>query len=529
MLRDRKYLWLAGLLILLSLPARFVRVNDSIWLDESWVANSLMEPTLHDLFYPESWTQSAPPLFLLLERGMVAAFGYSEPSLRIFPILACLVGTVFAALALRRWLSTWAALLAFTLLCSNYYLIKYSQQVKQYGTDFLVSALLLFLLGRYLDNKSPRIFAAILAVGAAGIFLSYTAVFWLPTIFIVISLPLSGGEAEPAGKWRFPWPRMAIGAGVLGAAFLLLDLAFIRPNRSQALVDSFEYPQLSRLLWSLHNLLSTLGMTFIGRRGRVADLVAIATVAVGLYSVIWAIGRLRTAGIEDRRSLMLLLCGVLPPLCCLAAGFVRLYPVLDFPRMWLFTLPGAALLLGNTIDIFLAWISRDETRPLAVPAMVAAACILAVVATQFIIIRYPAAAEENRPAMVFLKSHMDSQDLLFVHGWMYSQFLYYRNTLGFHPEHLYVGNESWPCCPKGAVKEVTSPELTDFHSDLLEAARRAKGHNLWMLVPSGLEGTWAAYMRPELEKFPAVLEEGGCHREVSKLFGQTSVESYSCR
>jgi len=257
--------------------------------------------------------------------------------------------------------------------------------------------------------------------------------------------------------------------------------------------------------------------------------VALATLVVGGYSVMWAIRRVRTSGLGDQRGLMLLLCGALPPLCCLAAGFVRLYPVLDFPRMWLFTLPGAALLLGNTVDIFLAWISREKARPLAVPAMVVVACILAVVATQFITIRYPAAAEENRPAMAFLKSHMDPQDLLFVHGWMYSQFTYYRNTLDFKPEHIYVGNEGWPCCPKGAVEEVTSPELKDFHSDLLEAARRAKGHDLWMLTPSGLEGTWAAYMRQDLEKFPAVLEEGGCHREVSRLFGLTSVESYSCR
>ena len=527
---DKLYYWLAGLLILLSLPARFVRLKDSVWLDESWVVNSLLPPTLHDIFYSKNWAQSTPPLFLLLERWMIGLFGYAEPVFRVVPVVACLVGTVLAAAALRRWLSTWAALIAFTLICSNYYLLKYSQQVKQYGSDFLVSVVLLLLVGRYLENRSQRAFVAVLVAGVFGIFLSYTAAFWLPTLFIALSLPGPREAAKPAGPGRIPWGRMATAGCVLGAAFLLLNFIFIRPNRTEALVASFEYPSLHRPLWSLHRVISTIGMTLTTRRGAVADIAGTVAVAVAAYLVVSAIMRLRTAGLGEERDLMLVLAGALPPLLCIAAGFMRLYPMIDFPRMWLFALPSAALLLGASADIVLSWISRDEAHPVAVPVIVAAACVAVVLANQFILIRYPNPTEENRPAIAFIKSHMDSQDVLFVHGWLFEQFKYYRTLLGLQPEHLYVGNEGWPCCPlEEDNNAISSPALTDFHSDLLEAARRAKGHDLWMLYPAALEGTWESYMRSELEKFPAVLEEGGCHRESRNLYGLTLVESYSCR
>jgi hypothetical protein len=94
MLKDRTYLWLAGLLILVSLPASFGRMNDSLWMDEAWVANSLLEPSLHDVFFTNTWTQSSPPLFLLLERWTIWFWGPSEAALRVLPVAAGLAGLV---------------------------------------------------------------------------------------------------------------------------------------------------------------------------------------------------------------------------------------------------------------------------------------------------------------------------------------------------------------------------------------------------------------------------------------------------
>jgi hypothetical protein len=517
--------------MVLSLPAHFAHLNYSIWLDEAWVANSFLQPTLYDVYHNKAWPQLTPPLFLLLERSMAGMVGSSEPALRILPLAACLIGTVLAAVVFRRWLPTWAALLALTLLCTNYYVLKYSQQVKQYGGDLLISALLLLLVGRYLENRSQRNFLALLVAQLAVLFLSHTAAFWLPTVLVTVSLPGPSDEAGPVGLRRFRLGRAAAAGCVLGAAFLVLYINFVRPNRIPALTNYFDLQYLDprHPLFSLHRLISTVGLILSTRRGRVADIVGTIAVALITYAAVRALLHLRTAGLGDQRDLMLVLGGALPLACVIAAGAARLYPVLDYPRMLLWALPSAALLLGDGANSVLTWMGRNEAFQAAVPVMVAWACIAAVLATQIIFIRYPPVTEENRPAIAFIKGHMNPQDLVFVHPGMLEQFKYYRTALGFWPEHVYIGNGEWPCCPTGNFEEVSSPGLQDYRNDLLEAARRAKGYDLWLLSPAGLEGAWASTFRSELESFPAVLAEGGCQREVHRLFGETKVESYSCR
>lgn len=528
MLRDRTYLGLAGLLLFLSLPARFVRLNDSIWMDEAWVANSLLEPSLHDVFFTKTWTQSSPPLFLLLERWTTGFLGSSEAALRMLPLAAGLAGLVLAALALRRWLSTPAALLGFTLLCSNYYVIKYCQQVKQYGTDFFVSALLLLLVGRYLESGSRRHLVALLAAGAAGLFLSYTTVFWLGTLLISASIPGEPGVSQTPGLSRFRWSRMAGAGCVLGSVLLVVHVVFIRPNRSAALVQNFQSSYLDPLhpLASLQRLISTIGTLLVAHPGLFPSMVGLATAALAAYVTVRAIVESRAG---ERRGLMLALAGALPLACALAAGILGLYPVLDYPRMLLFALPSVALLLGQSAGVLLTPLIHSQAYQRGLRVSIFGACIAVVVASQVAFFRYPRPAEENRPAMAFVKSRLDPGDLLFVHGGMYEPFKYYRTGLGFHPEYLYIGNEQWPCCATGDLKEATSPSVKGFESDLLEAARRARGHGLWLLFPAGSAGHWSAGFRDEIQATSTILIGGGCGRELRRLFGQTLVESYSCR
>lgn len=46
-----RYGLVCGLMLLLSMPARFANVQQSLWLDEAWVANSLLAPTLRETVY----------------------------------------------------------------------------------------------------------------------------------------------------------------------------------------------------------------------------------------------------------------------------------------------------------------------------------------------------------------------------------------------------------------------------------------------------------------------------------------------
>jgi hypothetical protein len=304
-------------------------------------------------------------------------------------------------------------------------------------------------------------------------------------------------------------------------------IVFVRPNRTLELIQAFQssYLDLHHPLASLQRLISTIGELLVAFPGLFPSMVGIAATALAAYATVRAIVESRAG---EQRGLMLALSGALPLACALAAGALGLYPVLDFPRMLLFALPSVALLLGQSTDVLLTPLIHSQAHQPGLRVTVVGVCIAAVAASQVIFLRYPRPAEENRPAMAFVKSRLDPGELLFVHGGMYEQFKYYRTALGFYPEHLYIGNE-WPCCATGDRKEATSPSVKGMESDLLEAARRARGHRLWLLFPAGLVGHWSAAFRDKIHAASTILIRGGCKQEVRRLFGETLVESYSCR
>ena len=88
------------------------------------------------LAYP-NWLQSTPVIPLLLIRAVVAVAGSSEWALRIVPVAGAIVATIVMAVVLRRAFRLAAAAPALVFLATNYWVVKYTQQVKRYGTDIL--------------------------------------------------------------------------------------------------------------------------------------------------------------------------------------------------------------------------------------------------------------------------------------------------------------------------------------------------------------------------------------------------------
>ena len=81
-------LLLIATVIVCSLIPRIDQDTRSLCVAESWVANSVLAGSLHDMFYYDPWLQTTPPLFLLLVRATVKMFGASNTTLRVMP-LAC--------------------------------------------------------------------------------------------------------------------------------------------------------------------------------------------------------------------------------------------------------------------------------------------------------------------------------------------------------------------------------------------------------------------------------------------------------
>ena len=74
-------------LVALGLVTRTFNLNQSLFVDEAWVANAVLADNLREMFH-FNWVPAPPPLFLLLVRGTVGVLGRSDVAFRVVPALA---------------------------------------------------------------------------------------------------------------------------------------------------------------------------------------------------------------------------------------------------------------------------------------------------------------------------------------------------------------------------------------------------------------------------------------------------------
>lgn len=85
------------LVVICGLIPRVAGLSGSLWLDEAWVANSVMAPSILGVLYYETHLQVSPPMFLLMVRFAVGILGLSNEVLRVTPFLMGIVAAVAMA------------------------------------------------------------------------------------------------------------------------------------------------------------------------------------------------------------------------------------------------------------------------------------------------------------------------------------------------------------------------------------------------------------------------------------------------
>jgi 4-amino-4-deoxy-L-arabinose transferase-like glycosyltransferase len=116
-----------------------------LWPDEGFLATNFLDRDYLGLLAGLDNHQVAPLLFLWTQLTVVKLLGFSEYTLRLFP-LACGVGglLLFADLA-RRLLKGLPLVLAVGCFAGTYALIRYSCDAKPYSSDVLVAVVLLWM------------------------------------------------------------------------------------------------------------------------------------------------------------------------------------------------------------------------------------------------------------------------------------------------------------------------------------------------------------------------------------------------
>src|SRR5919108_5000196 len=83
-----------GGLLLAGIMTRVQFLDRSLWLDEAWVANSVLAASLSQAIYYDDWLQTTPPLFVALTRVVTAVFGTSNIAFRALPALSGVVSVL---------------------------------------------------------------------------------------------------------------------------------------------------------------------------------------------------------------------------------------------------------------------------------------------------------------------------------------------------------------------------------------------------------------------------------------------------
>lgn len=113
--------------------------------DEYQLAANLLDRGFFELLQPLQFNQVAPIGFLWIESAVVRLLGFSELSLRLFPLVCGVASVLLFRRVAGRLLQGLPLVLAVAIISVAYYPIRYSAEVKSYACDALCSLVLFSL------------------------------------------------------------------------------------------------------------------------------------------------------------------------------------------------------------------------------------------------------------------------------------------------------------------------------------------------------------------------------------------------
>lgn len=334
-------LCVAGAVVRVALYAR----NRSLWYDEAAVALNIAGRGFVGLLAPLDYLQTAPPLFLWLERAAVLAFGVNEWALRLVPLLAGIATPPMMWRVGRRVLPESAATLAVGLVALSPALARYSVEVKPYALDALVTLLILDHALAAMDPQGgSKRWWTLAATGIVSVAVSTPAVFVLAGG--VVYLAATGVAVRDRALVR----HAAVLAAVWGATFVVLATTIFRP----LLRESSPIGRFMHWYWAANFLTSdppgfvskalalvwsALPDTFLGE-GIIPNATSLFLLLIVVAVVVLVMNH------QVPRVLLLII-----PFALLAvASMLRLYPMAQ--RLMLFGAPLSALLVASSQLVF---------------------------------------------------------------------------------------------------------------------------------------------------------------------------------
>jgi hypothetical protein len=455
---------LQGLAVILGAVLRIARYAHfrCLWLDEIYLADSVLFRGCHNLlFAPLANQQAAPPGFLLLSRLLVSVIGPTEHALRLLPLLAGLVSLpLFLALA-RRTLHPGGATLAIALLAMLEPMIYYSSDFKQYSCDMAVSLGIMLSMLRFLDLPDARRAWVVGVVGVWGLVLSF------PAIFV-----LSG--AGMVAVWHFAprrkvivLRRLALVGAIWLISFVTQYAVFVRPNlpgQTRANLVYYWNNLDAFAPWSLWRLLPWL-LTKLWHLCQESDALSFVFPDVAFLALL--VGLFIAA--RARRIEFALLLAPLPLL--LAASMLKQYPFDG--RLALFICPSLLIFIVLGIE----GLFRGRSGKIA--ALAISAMLIWPATTEALDrLKRPPGREESLQTYQWVARHWHSGDTLYLSH--------------FAPESysIYFQRAGWPDDPAANGHLWVQPEFDADSRGIIDDVRTFAGRKrVWVVFIHARGGT----------------------------------------
>jgi hypothetical protein len=522
------YVFVVGLSVY-GVMLRWVGITRSLWLDEAWVANSVLAKSLAGMFYYESWLQSSPPLFLLLVRFVVATFGLSNTVLRSVPLLMGILAAVSMLFLAMKVLSRQYALLAWTLFVLSPVAIDYSRILKQYSSELAASASILLACTLYMRSATNRRFWILVVTIAAALLCGYAIAFLLPgVVFAMLMSPVRGTSvAGPGFSGSGRIGRIviltALASGVVLGEYVLL----VKPNSPEVLrfawakknMDVHSFTRLAAT--ETYDLLLDLPLPRRLQKERVLLSGGVSLITLGLI-LAW----LRFRKGRRKWFLIQVLC-FLPCVLLIICDWFTLYPFTE--RTSLFLLPCVVMLLVSSaqlVSYFILLLKRDWIQPLLV-ILVLGAIIFTIKAGRRDLAGYREPIEDMEGAVSFLHSHVQTTDFLWVHASTTEAFKLYARMGHWHDAAAHFGNTGWPCCARGIPNTQATSSEQLVRSNFGGALPRNFSGRVWLIYTTRPEH-WQTFV-DEPNIMQAILLERGCSLAPAPAFRNIEVAAFDCR
>lgn len=393
-----------------------VRVADlvrarSLWADEAMLALNVVGHGPLEILGHVDLLQVAPPLFITLQQLSAALLGVNEPAMRLVPMLAGLLASVFSWPVARRVVGRPAAVIVVGLVALSATLVAYSNEAKPYTVDAMASVLLLLLTLRAGEQPQSLARATALALFLAlGPLLSFPVAFVGAGSVLAMTLLMLGG--------RLVFRRVLVFA-VAWVAGSLVSLAMQQDPATKAAMavywqgSFFDFGDL-RFAWAFWRDLAFTALVG-GARLTTADVIERSSGLIGLVlSAIGAVSLYR----RDRGMLAVVIAPLGAALVTSAIGY---YPL--SLRLWLWAAPLVMLLLVAGIR------SVANRLPVKAPVFLLAIAALLVFPSarrDIYYLRHPVIGPEDAKAVVAaLSERRTREDALYVPARSASAWLFY--------------------------------------------------------------------------------------------------------